>query len=257
MLKQSRSMWSRAIVLSPLILVLLQLPDRIFGQATTMPTTQQAEASSGEGVANARRPIRVLRTPPSTAGPGEGTAASRGGKDLPPPVLFAEPESAGLTISPKPMLYFYIPKATKTSALVTLSDPEENTTLGRQKFPQGFPKAGIYHVQISELKQPLKPEHVYLWTVSIRAAEGDSAHNAVSLALVRYQPNADLSSKVAGLNPEERARVLGENSIWYDAIAALSEAIDANPSDKFLRAERTRLLTERQKADAASFEQTP
>jgi hypothetical protein len=251
MLKKSRSMWSCAIVILPFILV----PHYASAQPTTAPSTQQTETAPGDGVASARRPIRVLRTPPSTAGPGEGTAASRGGKDLPPPVLFAEPESAGITISPNPVLYFYVPKATKSSALVTLSDPEENTTLGRQKFPDGFPKAGIYRVQISDLKQPLKPEHVYTWTVSIRAPEGDNAHNAVSLALVRYQPNAELSAKLSGMGPEERARVLGENSIWYDAIAALSEAIDANPSDQFLRAERTRLLSERQKANAASFEQ--
>ena len=74
---------------------------------------------------------------------------------------------------------------------------------------------------------------------------------------MRYQPDTELSAKIANLTLEERARVLGENAIWFDAIAALSEAIDASPTDTFLRAERTRLLTDRQKENAASFEQMP
>jgi len=55
----------------------------------------------------------------------------------------------------------------------------------------------------------------------------------------------------------QRARVLGENAYWYDAIAALSEAIEADPSNQFLRAQRTALLTDRKKENAASFEKTP
>jgi hypothetical protein len=234
-------------------------------QPTTAPTTQgsaNVEPGNGAGandVASTRAPIRVCR-PPSTGAPrGEGTAASRGGEGLPTPILFAEHDDIGVTISPNPVLYFYVEEATKNRAVVTLSDPAEKTTLGRVKFDQGFPKPGIYRAQVTELREPLKADRVYTWTVEIyQSAKGTAnAANAVAIALVRYQPDADLSAKIANLSPEERARVLGENSIWYDTIAALSEAIEANPADPFLRAQRTQLLAERQKQNPASFEQSP
>jgi len=125
------------------------------------------------------------------------------------------------------------------------------------KFDQGFAKPGIYRAQVTELREPLKPDHVYTWSVQIYALNGNNANNALAIALMRYQPNAELTAKLAKLSPEERARVLGENSIWYDTIAALSEAIDSNPTDPFLRAQRTQLLSERQKENPAIFEQSP
>ncbi|CAN5473644.1 hypothetical protein BH09PLA1_BH09PLA1_05760 [soil metagenome] len=245
----------RPMTIALFVLLMMQSPRIVAAQPTTAPSTQSAERS-GANVAPARTPVRVRRPPPSGAPRGEGTAASRGDKnDLPQPILFAEHDAPGVTISPNPTLYFYIPAATKSHAVVTLSDPEEKTTLGRQTFDDGFAKPGIYHVRISELKEPLKPDHVYVWTISIRSAQGN-AHNALALAMVRYQPDPELSAKVAKLDAEARAVELGENAIWFDAIAALSEAIDANPTDEFLRAERTRLLTERQKQGAALFEKS-
>ena len=225
-------------------------------QPTTAPTTQGSNVERS-GVAAARTPIRISRPPSSGAPRGEGTAASRGGEEVPTPILFAEHDDAGLTISASPTICFYIAEPTKNKAVVTLSDPIDQTTIGVKWFPQGFPKAGVYRVQMDELRAPLKADGIYTWNVSIYSAKQNNAGNALAHALMRYQPSADLSAKIANVSAEERARVLGEAGIWYDAIAALSEAIEANPSDTFLRAQRTQLLTDRNKENAASFEQSP
>src|SRR5262249_28751855 len=146
-------------------------------------------------------------------------------EDLPQPVVFAQHDVAGDTISPSPSLYFYIPKSTTNPAVVTLNDPIGKTTLARKGFAQGFTKPGIYHVTFNDLSEPLKDGGVYEWTVSIRAKKAGNAHNAIALALMRYAVKPDLIEKLRGLDPEDRARVCADNSIWFDAIASLSEAI--------------------------------
>jgi hypothetical protein len=231
-----------------------------FAQApTTGPTTRESDLQSRLARLNANRAkIEIAPAPPSTAGPSEGTGGGRGNKnDLPQPVLLAEHDGVGVTISPNPTIYFYIPAATKSRAVVTLSDAEEQTTLARETFDDGFAKPGVYHAQMRTLKQPLKADRVYTWTIAIKSPDGKNENNAMAIALVRYHPDAELSAKLNGLSAEERARLLGSSGVWYDAIAALGEAIDANPADPFLRAERTRLLTERKRENAASFEESP
>jgi hypothetical protein len=226
---------------------------------TNAPTTQSDAPSDVQSrlaqLNRNRAPIEIAPAPPSSAGKSEITGGGRNNSDLPQPVLFAEHQGTGVTISPNPTLCFYIAAATKCRVVVTLSDSEEQKTLGRETFESGFAKPGVYYVQMRTLKQPLKPGHVYTWTLGIKSPDGRSDNDAVAVTAVRYRPDEALSEKIANLEPEDRARVLGAAGVWYDSIAALCEAIDKNPADPFLRAERTRLLTERKRENAAAFEE--
>lgn len=239
------------------VVIVLMLSNLSLAQPTTAPTTQRSIGAGEAIAADDEAPIRVTRAAPSGAPRGQGTAASRGGKGVPTPILFAEPDDAGFTLSSNPTICFYVAEPTKSRAVVTLSDAMEHTTVGAVWFREGFSKAGVHRVQMTDLKEPLRPGALYSWIVSIYSPSNNNDDNAAAVAVMRFEPNAELSQRIANLTPVQRARVLGENAYWYDAIAALSEAIEADPSNQFLRAQRTALLTDRKKENAASFEKIP
>jgi hypothetical protein len=226
--------------------VLMILGSARLGQAQA---TTQASAT--------RKPIRFQRPAPPGAPPGEKTAVARGDdeQNLPQPVLFAEQAAPGLTISPRPVLWFYIARPTGNKAVVTLSDTVEQQTIARIEFASGFVKAGIYKAAVPADAPELKPGIHYQWTVSVTSRPGDNSHNAVSLALMRYTPMPELQNHVRSMQPADRAARLAENAIWFDTIAAVCEGIEANPDDAFLREQRTSLLVGQGKADAARYQQ--
>jgi hypothetical protein len=51
-----------------------------------------------------------------------------------------------------------------------------------------------------------------------------------------------LKEKLAKATPETKAGIYAEAGIWYDALAALSDQIEAQPTNKALRDTRADLL---------------
>ncbi|HEY7091413.1 MAG TPA: DUF928 domain-containing protein [Tepidisphaeraceae bacterium] len=224
-----------------LMLIILCAPSASQAQPTTAPTTMPA---TRESIADAQ-PIRYQRPPRSGAPRGATSGGTRGnGDDLPQPFLFADYQQPGLTISPKPVFYFLLPKPTTNRITFSLSDPDTQTTLARVNFDQGAPQAGIVRVALGENDPPLKPGVEYIWSISVRSAKGGNAANADARAVVVYQPMPELDQKLSGLDKSQRAQILAENGIWYDMIANVSEAIDASPDNPYLRSQRERLLLE-------------
>ena len=67
-------------------------------------------------------------------------------------------------------------------------------------------------------------------------------------------PPAALSERLRQTEKAKQPFVLAEEGIWYDALAALSDRIDASPKDLSLRKQRAALLEQVGLNEAAEFD---
>ena len=73
-------------------------------------------------------------------------------------------------------------------------------------------------------------------------------------SIQRIAPDAKLTAALAEAKGLDKAAAYAEGGIWYDALEALTNEIDAAPKDKDLRAQRAALLEQAGLKDAAAGE---
>src|SRR5262249_32247941 len=96
--------------------------------------------------------------------------------------------------------------------------------------------AGIQRVRLADFGVTLDRDVEYEWSISLQPAGEDHTTDVVSQ---RYLRRVD-PSELGGRAPS--ARAFAEQGLWYDALEALSDAIDLAPADVELRAQRDSLL---------------
>jgi hypothetical protein len=60
--------------------------------------------------------------------------------------------------------------------------------------------------------------------------------------LKRIEPSKELAQELAAAKPADLPAIYAQAGIWYDALDAISNEIDANPKDSSLRHQRADLL---------------
>jgi hypothetical protein len=163
------------------------------------------------------------------------------------------PESVGLTLTADPVLYWYLPELTKNEVGLRVISSLSDEPLLKAKLPK--PKrAGLQRVRLADHGLALEKDIDYHWFIAI---PGDvAAHERDQFAgggIARIDAPADLAAKL-GAGGVERAIVLVNAGIWYDAVDALSVAIDADPKNAALVRARADLLTQVGLDEAAKFE---
>ena len=73
-------------------------------------------------------------------------------------------------------------------------------------------------------------------------AENRSKDVIAKGVIKRISSPGDLDKKVENASDTEKAAIYAEAGIWYDALEAISNAIDAHPDDASLREQRASLL---------------
>ena len=71
----------------------------------------------------------------------------------------------------------------------------------------------------------------------------------------RISAPGDLDKKVENASDTEKAAIYAEAGVWYDALEAISNAIDALPDDASLREQRASLLKQVGLPEAAAIDQ--
>jgi hypothetical protein len=73
--------------------------------------------------------------------------------------------------------------------------------------------------------------------------EGQRSNDVIASGTIQYNPpGADLETRIAKADERTLASIYAENGVWYDAIDSISRAIQNNPGDATLRAQRAGLL---------------
>ncbi len=93
------------------------------------------------------------------------------------------------------------------------------------------------------LDYTLKPEVEYQWAIAAVTDPNQRASDVIASGTIqRIQPPATLAVRLDNASKPQLPFLYAEAGFWYDAIATLSEQIDANPADRRLREQRAALL---------------
>lgn len=199
------------------------------------------QAQSSERIKNsfpATSQVPVYQPPLRGAPASRVGGASRSEQDSELILSVLAPESTGLTSRARPTLYCYSSKSLAELLEFTLNDEHSIKPLVELKVPISQP--GIHALQ---LDYTLKPEVEYQWAIAAVTDPNQRANDVIASGTIqRIQLPATLAVRLDNASKPQRPFLYAEAGFWYDAIATLSEQIDANPADRRLREQRAALL---------------
>lgn len=168
--------------------------------------------------------------------------ATRGTEDDGPYLAVLTPNHTGLTASGQPSLFWYISEPAKVRVEVTLIDEASIEPLLEIAMDESD-KQGVRSIRLSDHGIDLKPNVEYQWFVSIVPDEGQRSRDISATGMIaRVEASPSLKEKLSKAEGLEKASIYAQEGLWYDALASLSELIEANPDDKALLEERISML---------------
>ena len=148
------------------------------------------------------------------------------------------PESTGLTRRAQPTLYWCSSKSLTTPLEFSLNDDHSIKPLVEMKLNAAQPGIHALH-----LTYPLKTGVEYQWAIAAVADPNQRAGDLIAGGTIqRVEPTPALAAQLDNASPGEQVLLYAEQGFWYDALAVLSEQIDANPADHHWREQRVALL---------------
>jgi Domain of Unknown Function (DUF928) len=181
--------------------------------------------------------------PPATGAPSvRVTGGSRGSGDASITLDVLAPDETGVTTQEQPSLFWYQSKPAAAKFELTLLEENKAKPL-LQVNASGSGSAGIQRIKLSDYKVKLTPGVEYQWVVALVTDPDNRSSDLVASGVIkREEPSAELAQKIAKSTPESLPGVYAEAGIWYDALAVLSDQIDAHPENQNLRETRADLL---------------
>lgn len=232
-----RHKWSWTVAL----LLALSLPE----------STYAAEAAP----ANTSRPSTGMKfRPPTTGAPSvRVTGGSRGSGDSAITLDVLAPDDVGLTTQEQPSLFWFQSKPADAKFELTLLQENKVNPLIQVKVERST-QAGVQRIKLSDHGVKLVAGVEYQWVVAlINDPDNRSTDLVASGVIKRIEPSAELKAKVAKATPAALPGVYAEAGIWYDALALISDDLEAHPENKALKETRADLLRQVGLKAAASF----
>jgi hypothetical protein len=198
----------------------------------------------------------VVYKPPLRGAPADrvgGGTRGIGSEEVPQVVVLA-PDHPGLTIQPRPSLFWYISRPTSRRVDFTLKDEQTGVTVLTANLPSPQ-AAGIQRIDLSRFEVELAVGKDYRWIVNVVLDPNRPSRDIYSAGIVRRTegPKFPAEKNEGGDKILAAAWYAGEG-LWYDALEAVGEAVDEAPSDKIYRNVRASLLDQVGLCQAARFE---
>ncbi len=193
--------------------------------------------------------------PPSRGAPASRVGGgSRGLGGARPAVQVLAPDHTGLTTVEQPVLYWFIDRPAATRVEITVIDDKSVEPL-LERFVDAPREAGVQRLDLAGYGVRLAPNVEYRWHVGVVADPTRRSNDIVASGTIRRVATpAALAQKIAQTDAPARYRVYAEEGLWYDALAALSARIEAQPDDREARRLRAALLREVGLTAAAGYE---
>jgi hypothetical protein len=151
------------------------------------------------------------------------------------------PNRLALTTHEQPSLFWFQSKPASATLEIALIEPGKAQPV--MVVQSRSAKAGIHRIQLARHGVKLALNVKYKWSVSlISNPSSRSLDVVVNGTLKRVDPSKKLVQDLAAASPAARPAIYAQAGIWYDALEALSDEIDANPKDGSLRNQRANLL---------------
>ena len=224
-----------------LVVLLICAPAPVVVTAEESAPSKKVESTAAKEVpAGAAQPLPVYKpplrgTPRARVGGGVRSATADW-----PSLYVLVPEHTGQTISAQPSLFWYVdgpvPEGVPLMFTVfedTTVEPLVETELPRPQRP------GIQRIDLARYGVRLERGTEYEWTVALVIDREHRSSDIVAAGWIdRIEPPSDLGAGEGASG----ARIYAEHGLWYDAVAAASNAIRADPTNARLRAAREALL---------------
>jgi len=172
-------------------------------------------------------PEPVYKPPPRGAPGGRVGGASRGTVKVTMPLptieLLAPNGHTGLTTSATPTLYFFVSQPITWPTQFTISAPTQPNPVLEVNIPSPR-EAGVYPLRTADYHVRLEPGVLYTWSVSvILNPKARSRDIVASASLLRTAPGPAMEPAPRAAAPAQRAALLAQAGLWYDAVAAAAE----------------------------------
>jgi hypothetical protein len=200
--------------------------------------------AQNSGQAGAASPASGVRfRPPTTGAPSvRVTGGSRGSGDASITLDVLAPDDTGVTTREQPSLFWFQSKPADAKFELTLLQENKPKPIVQVTVDRST-KAGIQRLKLSDHGVKLAPGVEYQWVVALITDPDNRSSDLVASGVIkRIEPAADLKEKIEKATPASLPSVYAEAGIWYDALAVLSDQIDAQPENKSLRETRSDLL---------------
>jgi hypothetical protein len=215
--------------------------------AVAMAATAAEDKKADEPTVSAASPkvaaARPVYQPPKLGKPAKTVGGgSRGTRDKVPSVFVVAPEHVGLTTASSPSLFWYVDRVPESKVQVEFTLNDENGVKPLvQKIVATPKRAGIHRIRLSDFGVKLAPGAEYEWSVALILDPKERSKDIVATTWIEsVKPSAELSSRLKA--DGATASVYAEEGIWYDALGALSDQIESDPSNTALAEQRADLL---------------
>lgn len=166
------------------------------------------------------------------------------------------PNHTGLTLQEQPVLYWYLTKPISSPIEFTLTDEGIKPLLEKRLNPPFQP--GIQRVRLGDYGVRLSPGKHYQWFVAlVTDPERRSKDSLAGGTIERIDFPEQLSVKLSRAGKSQAPQIYAEAGLWYDALAAISDLIDAAPTDTALRSQRASLLQQGGLTEIAEYDLKP
>ena len=226
----------------------------VIAPLSTPPSAEEASASAAAKAAAASTGGFTYKPPVRGAPASRVGGGHRGSADVTGELAVLAPDHTGLTTRSQPTLYWYLSEPANARLDVTVTNDGQIDPLLEQVI--GIPKtAGIQSLDLAKVGASLKPGVEYRWFVSLTPDESQRSNDVVASGTIEYVvPDAGLESRTARADELTLARIYAEDGIWYDAIDSISRAIEENPGNASLHAQRAALLEQAGLKSAADYD---
>lgn len=203
------------------------------------PPTQSALPGIGKGAATPI--VAPVYKPPTRGAPGGRVGGGTRGKDQVFTLSVLAPNHTGLTSKDQPVLYWYVSKPLSSPIEFTIIDSGATPIIEKVLAPPA--KMGIQRLPLTDLGVHLEAGKQYQWFLTLVSdPKGRSKDVLAGATIERLALSDNLAAQVSGVDQLSAAHYYAEAGQWYDAIALLSEQIEADPLDPNPRAQRAALL---------------
>src|SRR6266850_838809 len=216
---------------------------------TVQPTEQIPPAKPGAPVKT-----KIVYKPPLRGAPAvriDGGSRGNGVSLICLNVL--APDHTGLVVQEQPSLYWYQSEPAAVPLELTLIVDKKAQPVLQVKLPDAG-RAGIQRLKLSDYHVTLSPGIEYEWVVALVVDPESRSKDVVASGYIqRVNPSAGLTARLANAGKAERPSIYAEEGIWYDALDAVSDLVEAQPDNASWRAEQAALLQQAGVTNAAAY----
>jgi Domain of Unknown Function (DUF928) len=197
----------------------------------------------------------IMYIPPRKGAPAAGLrrgGGTRGTNKSLPMISLLAPDHVGFTLQEQPVLFWFTPTNHNLVYEFTLIADNADIPVIETKLPSP-PRGGVQQIRLADYKAKLVSGERYHWSVSLVMDPDEPSANVVAKGAIERVNRDKLEQPLSvDLTKADAPRRYAESGVWYDALMAISDLMQANPADTELPQLQTALLEQGGLSEVAS-----